>query len=543
MSLPRPGLTGLVARWRTSRTSVMTLKERAATPNGLAKHWKDVSISPVQRLFEMAERIKVGQNDPCPCWSGRKYKHCCNGRVDWEHVLRSGQDQTRFMSIRGRNLLFEQAIYEALQLDSPPDDLSLPRYKRAFTADAVRRIYEAVQAIWPPDTPIRSLLERVKADVSGLYIGDYHPHYVARALVRHSIYANKILLVDPFLHPGIIAQKYNPVLHPDQHKAQTLRDVNFFLGCIPWIEAGIVEFIRTPADFDARLFHAALRRARAFGQRPEIRAALDQSVEEAKSRHQQREMIDVFVKSAPDDYLRRIFRESMSGKVTFSEDDFLRTVQQMRDNDPDFLEPLGPDGSRAQLRMMYSGGTYDVARLCAQMSGSYLFTDIKARWTMIELDREGTTAETRAWSPLAKAIQAARLHYLNNLTLDHALQVRQEGRLESLRTLFTEIWDKARGDVPFSDDAATELARKLTDAIREADAEWGNIKSGLVKTIGTAVAAGVAGAGPAVANGHALWLAAAAVIGGASAATWTGIKRAAYLQKHPAAFFMEVDPD
>ncbi|MCE2482866.1 MAG: SEC-C domain-containing protein [Alphaproteobacteria bacterium] len=23
---------------------------------------------------------KIGRNDPCPCGSGRKYKHCCLGR-------------------------------------------------------------------------------------------------------------------------------------------------------------------------------------------------------------------------------------------------------------------------------------------------------------------------------------------------------------------------------------------------------------------------------------------------------------------------------
>ena len=29
----------------------------------------------------MATR-KVGRNDPCPCGSGRKFKNCCEGKVD-----------------------------------------------------------------------------------------------------------------------------------------------------------------------------------------------------------------------------------------------------------------------------------------------------------------------------------------------------------------------------------------------------------------------------------------------------------------------------
>ena len=35
---------------------------------------KDTSVKkkPVERKVE-----KIGRNDPCPCGSGKKYKHCC----------------------------------------------------------------------------------------------------------------------------------------------------------------------------------------------------------------------------------------------------------------------------------------------------------------------------------------------------------------------------------------------------------------------------------------------------------------------------------
>jgi hypothetical protein len=118
------------------------------------------------------------------------------------------------MSIRGRNLLFVTAIFDALGLDASANELSLSTYKKAFTPAAVRKTYEAVVELWPNDTNIQSLLERTGTDVSGLYIGDYHPDYIARALVRHSIYANKILLVDPFQHPYILNDKFNPIIDP-----------------------------------------------------------------------------------------------------------------------------------------------------------------------------------------------------------------------------------------------------------------------------------------------------------------------------------------
>ena len=45
------------------------------------------------------------------------------------------------MSIRGRNLLFVNAIADALGLDSIDRIQSLREYKKAFTPEAVRKIY------------------------------------------------------------------------------------------------------------------------------------------------------------------------------------------------------------------------------------------------------------------------------------------------------------------------------------------------------------------------------------------------------------------
>jgi len=90
---------------------------------------------------------KVGRNDPCPCLSGKKFKHCCHGLVDWERLLRDGADTQPYMSVRGRNLQFAASVADALQFDTVSEP-SLAKYKECFTADAVRKIYEAVMYIW-----------------------------------------------------------------------------------------------------------------------------------------------------------------------------------------------------------------------------------------------------------------------------------------------------------------------------------------------------------------------------------------------------------
>jgi hypothetical protein len=485
------------------------------------------------------KRIKVQPNDSCPCGSGRKFKRCCSGKIDWTKILRSGEDYRQHLSIRGRNLLFADAISDALGFDPNTEELSLAAYKNAFTVEAVRKIYEAVIAIWPPDTKIQPLLERTGADVSGLYIGDYDSDYVRRALVRHSIYANKILLVDPFIHPYVVRDEFNPIENPAQYRAQTLRNVNLYLSVFPWIEAGIVEFIRTPADFDRRLNADATRRAAGLRREPELQAALQSSVRDLEQRHSKRYSLHMALLSAPDSYLKRIFRELKLEQEKLTESDFIDYVNSLRERDPDFLAPLGPNNP-SQLHMVFAGGTYEMARLSAQMAGSYLFTDLKARWALIEHDRANSSAESKVWSPFAKAVQNTKLHFLNNLELHHALKLRQEGRLESLRSLLTSVWEKARGEEPFDEAGAIHLANHLVEAVDDAEAEWRHIQKDLVKIVGTSLSAGTLSAGPTIAAGHALWLAAAAIIGTVGVMGWSGIQTRAYLKKHPAAFFMDL---
>ena len=137
---------------------------------------------------------KVGRNSACSCLSGKKFKHCCQGKIDWERLRRDRADPQPYMSARGRNLQFAAAIIDALQLD-PAAQMSLTRYKQSFSADAVRKIYEAIMSIWPPETDIQNVLERSRAEVSGLYVGDYQIDYLSRAVVRHSIYAIRFCLL------------------------------------------------------------------------------------------------------------------------------------------------------------------------------------------------------------------------------------------------------------------------------------------------------------------------------------------------------------
>jgi hypothetical protein len=516
-------------------------------PSGPNRHKSTRTVKGVQGknnehiIAAMPGSPKIGRNDPCPCLTGKKFKHCCSGKVDWDSILREKRDIRPFLSVRGRNLCFANRIADALKLDALGKSRTLKDYKAAFTADAVRRIHEAAMEVWPPNVDIANALRRSPGDVSGLYIGDYEPEYLFRGIVRHSIYADKILLIDPIIYPRSVRDEFNPLLNPEQYRSQTLKNVNLWFGLLPWIEAGIVEIIRPPSDFDPRmnwdLMNAQLRK---FEENPELKQASLESVDELGERHTQKMMYQQLFLGAPDEYLKRIFEERGLAKDWHSVDEFLKFVQQERDRDPNFLEPLDTL-CNGQMYTITSGAPYPGAKMTAGITGSYLFTDLGVKWKEIELDRKSHSAENKVWAPFAKAIQETQFRYLNGLRLDHALTLRNEGRLGSLRTFLRKVWTEASTENEFAGENAILLAAELSERVREAEQEWQQIDTDLLKMVGAAAFSGALAAGPLIASGHANFLAAAAGVAGVASVVNSTRKRVVFPDRFPAAFFMKIE--
>src|SRR5215469_12710482 len=99
----------------------------------------------------MARATKIGNNDPCPCGSSTKFKYCCKGKVDWETLILSanGREYASHLTIRGKNINFVSAIFEALQIDSDTSTIPFAHLKRAFTPKVVEKIHHAIMDLWP----------------------------------------------------------------------------------------------------------------------------------------------------------------------------------------------------------------------------------------------------------------------------------------------------------------------------------------------------------------------------------------------------------
>jgi len=487
----------------------------------------------------MSTKYKLKRNDLCPCDSGSKYKNCCEGEVNWSKLLNEGLDINPHLSIRGRNIQFMEKILEALQLDSSPTSLNLKDYKSSITSDAVVKIHQALMEIWPKDIDIYSALSKTSTDVSGLYVGDYGPKYILKGLVRHSLYSNKLLVVDPFVYPPSVNEEFNPILNPDQYRSHTLRSVNFWITLSSWIDAGIVEIIRTPADFDHKLNWDSLKnQQKKFEDSEELKKAAEISVREQMERHANEEKL-LHMLAAPNEYLEQVFNEQDIVENGFTTKDFIDYIERLREENPDFLEPLSEQQS-SELRIISSGTSYDIARLTSDLTGSHLVTDIYSKWKEIEFDREQSNAQQDEWEPFAKSFQGIELKYLDNLSLERALLLRKEERLESLRVFLRKVWKAARTPDTFDEANIQLLSEELGEEIKKANEEWKDIDRDLLKWVGGELSASLLAAGPLIASGHGNFLAAAAVSAGVINLGVAHSKRKSFQTKFPAAFFLNL---
>jgi hypothetical protein len=448
----------------------------------------------------------------------KKYKVCCRGKVDWETLpLSDTASAVRHLTTRGKNRFFLNLVLDALQLDTHEGAIDMPNFKRAFTSAAVKKIFEAVRFVWPDGEDLKRVLRQEAAQTSGLYIGHYGLELVRRGVTRHSLYADRILLVDPLLHPNSTRDEFNPILNPAMHRTSTLKWISLWLSLEPWIEEGIVGFVRAPGDFypDLALKSFEMTRTR-FARHPELLKLYDEQAQAEKLLPHFASFKEQILLTTPDSIIRSKVCEREPASTDAQVEAVIAAVHRQREAHPNFLGPERPNESYHEMLQLSTGTNYEQAKLIALHSSSYVMTDLRVRLREIEVDRSDSGVDSEAWSPFSKAFQGLSFNFLDAVPLDAALAIRREGRLESMRHFLRKVWNATAKTSPFDDAHIPALAAELDEKIREAAVEWKKIDRELVSRIGMQGVPGLMAAGPLIASGYAAFVGAAAVLAGES---------------------------
>jgi hypothetical protein len=428
---------------------------------------------------------KIGRNDKCPCGSGLKYKKC-HGTPN---ATPSGPRPltTQSLSLRERNLVVLNAVADIFDLAKAND---WGEVKRRISDNQVRELYEVVARLWPPDTDLVSLLPTPGSSLRALYMGDIDPSRIVRNVFRFSLYADEILVIDPFHNPWMMAEEYNPIVNPGQWRADTLKLILFTVLIAPWVESGLVSIVPNPAHFDLSLRRKteglAAQRLRGW-------APSDEDMEDFEPAAQQ-EFARMFY-ALPKEALAQKFRESSPQMGEQKVKEMLAYVDMVRARDPlDLEQPI--DNMDPQIVATRTGTNLEMGLYVSHLTGAFPYTSLRMRWRELMSAAKEFPESAMVWSPLTKAFQDLEFKFIDdNVDSQFACMIRKDGRLEPFRAFLRRLWSSVGGNPDI--DKASTLARDFGDELAgeysKAEAEWAQIDRDLVKQFGATLVGGLIG--------------------------------------------------
>ncbi len=315
---------------------------------------------------------KPRPGDLCGCGSGRRFKSCCNAKpVD----LRPSWNER---SIRERNLMLFDGIVNVLGLDNGKDWVNV---RRDLTDEQISSVYHLYEALWPRETDLLSLLPKPDGNARSVYTGSIHPNAIVEFALGASLYFGELLIEHPFLHAGTVKKEFSPVENPRIYRQEFLKSVLFILTVTPLVEAGLINLIPDPCNFDDHLRDQMFQMAKSRSDGLKIDPQSDDRLEGLMKQDFQRSMM-----SLPPDAMRSQLSKAFPELDDRQLEDTLKGIEQIKERDP--LAVLQEDSMASgekggQFSLMKLAPNFEMAMYLAQATGSCIVTDSAFRWQEI----------------------------------------------------------------------------------------------------------------------------------------------------------------
>lgn len=415
--------------------------------------------------------MNIGRNDRCPCGSGLKFKRC-----HLDKPLQVFPEPFKGRSIKERNIILLNAIEDIFF--SKGEDWN--EMRSSLTEDKVRELYRIVAWLWPPQTDITPLLPKPDTTLRSLYMGDERPQDILQNIVRYSLYTEEIIVVSPFLAPLTMKEEFSPIANPRQYRQDTLELIYFAFALAPWIEAGIVNMIPNPMDFDFRFRKEIYTMAE---QRYEAnKEEYDAQINEFSEEEGKKEFKRIYMRM-PENALRRKLKDFKPNITQKEIDDAVLYSLKQRKADPFLLDE--EMSGEAEMKIKRMGANLELGLYLGQATGSYLYTNRKFQWNEIMSAKQQTTDDSDVWSPLTRAFQTLDFTFLNNVDARFAYKLKEEGRLGGFRNYLRKVWHKIEEDnTPAqADSAAREFGDELHEEYGKTKEEWAKIDKSILEWV------------------------------------------------------------
>jgi hypothetical protein len=316
---------------------------------------------------------KLRSGDPCGCGSGKRFSACCMTKR--EELRPTWLER----SIRERNLFLGHAIVDILGLDKGKDWTAV---RRDLTDDQIKQVYVLYEALWPLETDLLHLLPKPDGQARAIYTGSIHPQAISEFALGASLYFGELVVQTPFVHNGVLAEDYKPVEQPRAYRHEFLKTVLFFLTVMPLVEAGLINLIPDPCDFDYHLRRQMMSMAE--NRSPWLKSLMDK---ETRAQALMQEDMKRSLMCLPRDAMRTQLQRAVPELVGSELEEALTGIEQLREQDPLAVlqeDTLVADKGGGQLNLMKLAPNFEMAMYLAQATGASIVTDSPVRWNEIQ---------------------------------------------------------------------------------------------------------------------------------------------------------------
>jgi hypothetical protein len=348
-------------------------------------------------LAKSVDENSLRPRSACGCGSGQAFKHCCKARPS--HLRSTWTER----SIRERNLFLQRALIKELDLDSGKDWVAV---RRALTDEQIKRIYTLFAVLWPRETDLLQLLPKPDGTARAVYTGPIHPATVADFALGAPLYFGQVLIEHPFLHARTVREEYSPVEHPRAYRQEFLKSVLFFLMVMPLVDAGLINLVPDPCNFDPHLREQMMAMAQRRMAGVRIDPDKDPRLKELMLEDAKRGMLAM----SPEG-LKALTRRSAPELDDEGLQRALEGFERLKENDPLAIlqnDTFGPGIEGSMMSMHKVAPNFEMAMYLAQATGAVIITDNRHRWDEIQSAirwRPGTPSG--ALSALSARIEAA----------------------------------------------------------------------------------------------------------------------------------------
>lgn len=370
---------------RTVQKSWQELRETLRPPkNGLHRfggemfasyasghvHYQDEfgrSEKPRPFLLKEAPSSPLKAKDVCGCGSGVRFGHCCEPKAV---ELRPSWTEK---SIRERNLMLFNGLSNLFELDSK----DWTQVRQELTDEKIATAYRLYEGLWPLETDLLKLLPKPDRQLRSVYTGSLHPQHIHEFAIGSALYFGEILIQHPFVLAGTLNKEFRPTENPRQYRGEFLKAMLFFMNVMPLVDAGLVNLIPDPCDFDFHLRDQMMKMAQVRSTGLKFEIADDPRMEELLHEDFKRTLL-----ALPDEALKNQMAKVAQPGEAANLSELMPHIRQIRENDPLAILQDGAleAGTGGQLQLMKLAPNFEIAMYLAQATGAQILTDSKHRW-------------------------------------------------------------------------------------------------------------------------------------------------------------------